>query len=75
MMKVYCVDEMHLCDDPYYQASAATVAVYASRESAQANVDAYVAECKRECAQDELDEERIWECFAERFVVEVEVQP
>ena len=75
MMKVYCVDEAHLCDDPYYQASAATVAVYASRESAQANVDAYVAECLRECEEQELDEERIWESFAQRWVVEVEVQP
>lgn len=75
MMKVYCVDEAHLCDDPYYQASAATVAVYASRESAQANVDAYVAECMRECEELELDEERIWESFAQRWVVEVEVQP
>lgn len=75
MMKVYCVDEAHLCDDPYYQASSATVAVYASRESAQANVDAYVAECQRECEEQELDEERIWECFAQRWVVEVEVQP
>ena len=75
MMKVYCVDEAHLCDDPYYQASAATVAVYASRESAQAVVDAHTAECMRECEEQELDEERIWECFAQRWVVEVEVQP
>lgn len=75
MMKVYCVKEEHLCDDPYYQASAATVALYASIESAQANVDAYIAECKRECEQAELDEERIWECFPERYILEVEVQP
>ena len=74
-MKVYLVQEDHLCDDPYYQANAATDAVYASRESAQANVDAHIAECKRMCEQDELDEERIWECFPQRWVLEVEVQP
>jgi hypothetical protein len=75
MTKVYLVTEVTLCDDPYYAAPPATVAVYASIESAQANVDAHVAECKRMCEQDELDEERIWECFPQRWVLEVEVQP
>ena len=75
MMKVYLVQEDHLCDDDYYKAGPYTQGVYASRESAQAVVDAHIAECKRECEEQELDEERIWECFAERWVQEVEVQP
>jgi len=75
MMKVYLVQEDHLCDDPYYQSGPTTWGVYASRESAQAVVDAHNAECQRECEEQELDEERIWECFAQRWVQEVEVQP
>jgi hypothetical protein len=73
-MKVYLVQEMHLCDDPYYQSGPTTDAIYASIESAQANVDAHIAECKRACAEQEIDEDIMWECFAERWVLEVEVQ-
>ena len=75
MMKVYLVQEDHLCDDDYYKAGPYTQSVYASRESAQANVDAYVAECMRECEEQELDERYIWEIFPHRWVAEVEVQP
>lgn len=75
MMKVYLVQEDHLCDDDYYKSGPTTWGVYASRESAQAVVDAHNAECKRECEELELDEERIWECFPQRWVREEEVQP
>lgn len=75
MMKVYLVQEAHLCDDPYYQSGPTTWGVYASRESAQAVVDAYIAECKRKCEEQELDERDIWEIFPEFWVSERGVEP
>ena len=75
MMKVYLVTEVTPCDDPYYAAPPATVAVYASIESAQANVDAHNAAFKPECERRGIDEDEMSEYFPKRWVEELEVQP
>jgi len=74
-MKVYLVIETpHPMDDPYY-ASPTTLGAYASMESAQAVVDAHIAECKAECAQRDIPEDEMWEYHAQLVVCEMEVQP
>lgn len=75
MMKVYMVTEVQPCDDPYYAAPPTTVAVYASLESAQANVDAHNAPFKPEADERGIEEREMWQYFPLRWVNEIEVQP
>jgi hypothetical protein len=58
IMMVYIVVREHKCDDPYYQAGPSFEGVYATEQLAQAAVDAYIDECKREYQQ-ELDEHTV----------------
>jgi|GEM_PF-6705822 len=82
-MKVYLVEKDHLCDDPHYQAPPWCEGVYASRQSAQAVVDAYIANCKRNyirinnLAEDvKIDPNELWgSWYALKWVRELEVQP
>jgi hypothetical protein len=53
MLKVYCVNELHLCDDPYYEAPSCTVALYAHEKDALAAVAEYEQECKRQYEQEQ----------------------
>ena len=57
-MIVYIVTQEHKCDDSYYQTGPSFQGAYASKELAQAAVDDYIEDCKREYQQ-ELDEDTV----------------
>ena len=68
MTTVYLVNEMHLCDDPYYQGPPSTVALYAHEQDALAAVASYEQECKRQYEQEQDEDtetigDRVYRCM------------